>query len=144
MSNTIIVLGRLAKDAERKQTQSGSLLKFSVGDSVGYGDKKSTNWWNCTIFGKQAEGSLIDYLTKGAQIQVTGEISFREYEGKTYNDLKVSRIELVGSRSENQSAPQAPQAQGYAKNNQPATGSGGGASDLDDDLPFTPIHSFLS
>lgn len=133
MSNTIIVLGRLAKDAERKQTQSGSLLKFSVGDSVGYGDKKSTNWWNCTIFGKQAEGSLIDYLTKGAQVQVTGEILFREYEGKTYNDLKVSRIELVGSRSENQSAPQAPQAQGYAKSQQ---GYAQQNDDLSDPLPF--------
>ena len=133
MSNTIIVLGRLAKDAERKQTQSGSLLKFSVGDSVGYGDKKSTNWWNCTIFGKQAEVSLIDYLTKGAQVQVTGEISFREYEGKTYNDLKVSRIELVGSRSDSQSSQQAPQAQGYAK---PQQGYAQQNNDLDDPLPF--------
>lgn len=134
MSNTIIVLGRLAKEAERKQTQSGSLLKFSIGDSVGYGDKKSTNWWNCTIFGKQADGSLIGYLTKGAQVQVTGEISFREYEGKTYNDLKVSRIELVGSRSDNQSSQQqAPQAQGYAK---PQQGYAQKNDDLDTDLPF--------
>ena len=137
MSNTIIVLGRLGQEAERKQTQSGSLLKFSVGDSVGYGDKKSTNWWNCTIFGKQAEGSLVDYLTKGAQVQVTGEVSFREYEGKTYNDLKVSRIELVGGKSDNhQSKPQSGgygKAQGgYGKPAQPSQAP----ADLDSELPF--------
>lgn len=136
MSNTIIVLGRLGQEAERKQTQSGSLLKFSVGDSVGYGDKKSTNWWNCTIFGKQAEGSLVDYLTKGAQVQVTGEVSFREYEGKTYNDLKVSRIELVGGKSDNQQPKAQNQAQGgygqqggYGKPTQ-------APAELSDDLPF--------
>ena len=142
MLNSIIVLGRLGQEAERKQTQSGSLLKFSVGDSVGYGDKKSTNWWNCTIFGKQAEGSLVDYLTKGAKVQVTGEVSFREYEGKTYNDLKVSRIELVGGKSENQQPKPQNQAQGgYGQAQKPQ--AGGGYSDLDDSLPFARLDSRL-
>lgn len=133
MSNTLIFVGRLTKEAERKSFNAGSILKFSVAETVGFSEKnKSTNFWNCTVFGKQAESSLIDYLSKGAQVQIVGEVKFREYEGKTYNEVSVSRVELVGSRSDSQSAPkpqqQAPQ--GYAKN--PINN----ASQDSDELPF--------
>ena len=54
MSNSISFVGRLGKDSERKATQNGQMLKFSVGENVGWGERKTTNWWNCTLFGKQA------------------------------------------------------------------------------------------
>lgn len=142
MSNQIVVLGRLGKDAERGNAGSTAMLKFSVGDTVGFGEKKSTNWWNCVLFGKQAEGALADHLTKGKQVQVIGELKSREYEGKTYYDLNVSRIELVGGGDQQQSAPK-PQQQAqpsYAQNPAPQPTAGGGTSNLDDDLPFAPVH----
>lgn len=123
MSNSINFVGRLGKDSERKQISNGQMLKFSVGESVGWGEKKTTNWWNCSLFGKQAEGNLMDYLVKGAQVFITGEVSFSEYEGKTYNNLTIKHIELVGS-----------------KPNQQQQNSGGGQSTLDDDLPFKSIN----
>lgn len=132
MSNQIVVLGRLGKDAERGNAGNTPMLKFSVGDTVGYGDKKSTNWWNCVLFGKQAEGALATHLVKGTQVQIIGEIKSREYEGKTYYDLNVSRVELVGGKPEQQpQQQQAPQQNTYARNPaaQPAPG-------LDEDLPF--------
>lgn len=143
MSNTIAISGRLGKDSERKQAGGSTLLQFSVGDSVGFGEKKTTNWWRCNIWGKQAEGQLMDYLVKGAQVVVYGEVTLREHEGKIYPDIRVNNIDLVGSRDTN-SAPkqQAPQQQGYGQA-QPKTTAGGGTSDLDDDLPFAPIHSIL-
>lgn len=125
MSNTIAISGRLGKDSERKQAGGSTLLEFSVGDSIGFGDKKTTNWWRCKIWGKQAEGQLMDYLVKGAQVVVYGEVSLREHEGKIYPEIRVNNIELVGGRNEpkQQQAPQQ-QSQGYAK-----------PSD-DDSLPF--------
>ena len=138
MSNSISFVGKLGKDSERKATQNGQMLKFSVAENVGWGDRKTVNWWNCSLFGKQAEGSLMDYLTKGASVFIVGEVSFSEYEGKTYNNVTIKHIELVGSRDAQQqnTAPKAPQygqkpQQGYApQNNQPKN------NDLDDDLPF--------
>lgn len=138
MSNSISFVGKLGKDSERKATQNGQMLKFSVAENVGWGDRKTVNWWNCSLFGKQAEGTLMDYLTKGASVFIVGEVSFSEYEGKTYNNVTIKHIELVGSRDTQQqnAAPKAPQygqkpQQGYApQNNQPKN------NDLDDDLPF--------
>jgi single-strand DNA-binding protein len=50
------------------------------------------------MWGKQAEGALPGYLKKGQQVAVTGELSTREYEGKTYLELRVNSIDLVGSK----------------------------------------------
>lgn len=144
MSNSISFIGRLGKDSERKQGGGHTFLKFSVGNSVGFGDKKQTIWWNCTVFGKQAEGNLMDYLVKGAQVYIVGEVSFREYEGKTYNELAVSKIELIGSRDNTQKPQQQSNQQGYSNQPKPAQNSGGGYSDLDDNLPFMRLDSRLA
>lgn len=142
MSNTLIFVGRLTRDAERKQTANSSFLSFSIAEDVGYGDKKKTNFWNCALFGKQSEGSLIDYLNKGSQVKIVGEVSFNEKDGKSYNSVNVQNIELVGSRGDSQQAK--PQQQGYAQGGytqqQAPKPAGGGVSDLEDDLPFAPIH----
>ena len=144
MSNSISFVGKLGKDSERKATQNGQMLKFSVAENVGWGDRKTTNWWNCTLFGKQAEGSLMDYLTKGASVFIVGEVSFPEYEGKTYNNVTIKHIELVGSRSDSQQQNVAPKAPQYGQRNQGygqkpvAGGSASGLNDDEDDsaLPF--------
>lgn len=149
MSNSISFVGRLGQDSERKQYANGQFLKFSVGENVGWGDKKSTNWWNCTLFGKQAEGSLMDYLVKGASVFIVGEVSFSQgQDGKTYNNLTVKHIELVGSKQQGQSQNAAPKAPQYSQLNQggvaPQQNQGGGYSDLDDNLPFMRLDSRLA
>ena len=143
MSNSISFVGKLGKDSERKATQNGQMLKFSVAENVGWGERKTTNWWNCTLFGKQAEGSLMDYLTKGASVFIVGEVSFSEYEGKTYNNVTIKHIELVGSRGDSQQQNTAPKAPQYGQRNQgygQQPVAGGGAIGLNDDdsdpLPF--------
>ena len=133
MSNTLIFVGNLTREAERKQTQGGAMLVFSVAESVGWGDNKKTNFWNCALFGKKAEGEFIDYLQKGSKVKIVGEVSFNEKDGKSYNSIRVIDVELVGGRSESQQQSQ-PKHGGYGNqqpvNNQPKN------NDLDDDLPF--------
>lgn len=133
MSNTLIFVGRLGKEAEQKQANGKTFLKFSVGENVGFKENQTTNWWNCTLFGKQAESTLVDYLTKGAQVKIVGEVKFREYEGKLYNDVNVQNIELVGSRGESVGSSQAPKSQSQAGSYAQAPRN---PTDLDDDLPF--------
>lgn len=106
MANNISVTGFLGGDAEKKFTQGGdAVLSFSVGDSVGFGDRKSTNWWRCNAWGKQAEGQLVEYLKKGQQVVVFGEVTLREYTDRDgakrlSPDIRVNSVQLVGKRDD--------------------------------------------
>lgn len=148
MSNSISFVGKLGKDSERGSYSNGQYLKFSVAENVGWGDKKTVNWWNCTLFGKQAEGSLMDYLLKGAQVFIVGEVSFTQgNDGKTYNNLTIKHIELVGSKQSSGGASQSNQQsnqQGYSNQPKPQQNTGGGYSDLEDNLPFMRLDSRLA
>ena len=118
------------------------MLGFSVAGDTGFGDKKQSHWFNCSLWGNQG-AALQQYLLKGQQVTVVGEYSEREYNGKQYKELRVNQIELQGGGQQQgqqqprQAAPQQRQApQGYA---QPPTQNpamnGGGV--VEDDIPFT-------
>jgi len=97
--NLLIISGRLGADAEVRYTQSGTAVaSWSMAVDSGFGDKKKTNWFKCALFGKRAEGGLIQYLTKGAQITVTGEVSLNTWEAKGKTgaslDVVVNQVEL--------------------------------------------------
>lgn len=105
---------RLARDAEVEFTQSGdAVTNFSSAVDSGFGDKKKTTWVNCVMWGKRGE-SVAPYLTKGAQVAVTGEVTNREYTDKDGNkrtslELRVNDVTLVGGKSEEKEyAPKSP------------------------------------
>ena len=132
---TVTILGKLGGDVELKDVNGTALAKFSVAQNVGFGDKKSTNWFSVSIWGGQAKSNFVDYLKKGQMVQVVGELSTREYNGKTYMEVRSYSCNLAGSpQSGQQQAPQQTQPKPQA---QPT--AGGGTSDLEDDLPFSPI-----
>ncbi len=131
--NILTVTGNLGKDAEVRTAGSGTVCGFSVAITAGYGDKKQTVWLDCSVWGKQAEGALPGYLKKGQQVAVSGELSTREHEGKTYLQLRCNTIDLIGKKDDSQSsaAPRpAPVAQATAA---PAAAP---ADDFSDDVPF--------
>ena len=133
---TVTILGKLGGDVELKDVNGTALAKFSVAQNVGFGDKKSVNWFSVSIWGGQAKSSFVDYLKKGQMVQVVGELSTREYNGKTYMEVRSYSCNLAGSPQggQQQQAPQQAQPKPQA---QPT--AGGGTSDLEDDLPFAPI-----
>ena len=130
---TITVLGKLGKDVEVKSVNGTTLAKFSIAENVGFGDKQVTIWYDVSLWGKQAESKLIDYLNKGTQVHVSGEFSQREYNGKQYNEIRVYDLKLCGGKQEAQpqQAQAKPQQPTYAKNPQAQP-----PAQLDDDLPF--------
>ena len=136
--STVIILGKLGSDAELKDVNGTALAKFSVAQNVGYGDKKSVNWFSVSIWGAQAKSNFVDYLKKGQMVQVVGELSTREYNGKTYLEVRSYSCNLAGGSPQNnqpqqQSQPKPQQPQGYGHQAQ----NGGG--ELDDDLPFSAL-----
>ena len=112
----VTVAGRLGKDAELRQAGSSQVCSFSVAGDTGFGDKKQSHWFNCSLWGNQG-AALQQYLLKGQQVTVIGEFSEREYEGKAYKELRVNSIELQGGGQGQQQGQQ--QNNGYqAPNNQ--------------------------
>lgn len=96
----VFLTGRLGKDAEVRQAGNSTVAGFSVATDVGYGDRKQTLWFDCSIWGKRAESGLIQYLTKGQQVAISGELSEREHEGKVYKQIRVDDLDLVGGKAE--------------------------------------------
>src|SRR5690606_14918974 len=95
----------------------------------GFGQNKQTLWIDCNAWGERYE-KLSQYIVKGSQLGVTGELGTREYEGKTYLTLDVRDVTLLGGRS-----GEARQDQGNASAKAPASSGGG----MDEDVPFSPI-----
>ncbi|MCK5191539.1 MAG: single-stranded DNA-binding protein [Methylococcales bacterium] len=137
MSNVFSFTGTVGRDAEVRVTPSGqSVLNFTVANNIGFGDRQQTLWIRVALWGKRAEGSLQNYLKKGQQVFVSGELSQREYQAndgstKTSLELNANIVDLVGKRNDQvQQSQQNYQQQASQQNSSP--------SSLDDfdDVPF--------
>lgn len=107
------LVGNLGRDGEVTFTTNGDpKCVFTVAHSprTQQGQAERTAWYRCTLFGKRAE-SLAQYLVKGKQVFVRGDLDVREYKGndgqmRTSLDVFVSEIELLGSRQDGNQASQ--------------------------------------
>ncbi len=95
--------GRVGRDGELKKLDSGrELLEFSLAVSIGWGDKKDTQWIKATVWGDRA-AKLAPYIRKGDAVTISGRITSRAYNAKD-NSLKseiacdVLELTLQGSR----------------------------------------------
>jgi single-strand DNA-binding protein len=110
--NNCTFTGRLGKDAETRQVNDTTVTSFSLASDVGYGDKKTTFWLDCSIWGNRGV-TLEPALVKGAKITVIGELSEREYtnkdgEVKKALSLRVSNSSYPSVRSAEQVQTPAP------------------------------------
>lgn len=127
----IVIAGRLGKDATLRNTQSGDVLGFSVAVDDGYGQNKRTLWFDVSLWGKRAE-ALEQYLRKGTAVAVSGDLSTREHEGKTYLTVRANEVTMQGGGQEHRG-----QGQASRDRDDPRTQGGGSYSqDLDDEIPF--------
>lgn len=132
--NVFSFTGNLGKDAEVNQAGGTSVCNFSVAVKSGYGDKEQTLWVRVALWGKKAEGRLPEFLNKGQQVAVSGELSTRDYEGKTYLECRANDVTLIGKRDQGGSAPVQPDQP--TQTTQAQTGAGNNSDDFDDDVPF--------
>lgn len=130
--NSICITGTLGRDLEIRHMPNGDPVgSFSVADSQGR--EKPTIWWNCQLFGKRAQ-SLQQYLVKGQQVTVAGNITEREWTDKEGGkrkqmEIRVSDIALQGGKREQGAAPESAQRPAA-----PAPAPSFAASD--DDIPW--------
>lgn len=138
MANNITIFGRLGRDSDQRFTGAGlAVLEFSVAEDVGFGDKKVTNWWKCSLWGKQAEGPLAGFLKKGQQVVVFGEVTQREFEKdgqkRLSMEIRVNAVQLAGGKEQGQQSAPAPKQN--ASTGRPAYNPKP-VDEFEDDIPF--------
>ena len=96
--NQVVLVGRLTRDAELKYTNTGTAVcKLSL--AVNRRRKSNDEWINeasffdVVIWGKMGE-SLSQYLVKGKQIGVVGELRQNKWE---QDGQPRSRVEIVAN-----------------------------------------------
>lgn len=109
--NNWSITGNLGSDVKVNNVSGTAVANFSVAVKSGFGEKAQTIWVGAALWGKQAESKLVDYLVKGQMVALTGEMSMRENDGKSYVQLRVNTIDLIGGKSDSGSAAPKPQQQ---------------------------------
>lgn len=134
--------GNLGNDCETRHLPNGDpIVTFSVGVKSGYGDKATTTWARCSMFGSRGT-AVAQYLQKGRLVGVVGELSAREWTDKdglkrTSIEVRVNDLTLLGkhdggAQGDNQAPQQRPQPAQRPAPSQQAQG----VADLDDDIPW--------
>lgn len=94
MSNTVVIAGRIGKDAEIRALPDGTpIVSFTLADSYYSKGQQATNWWDCSGFGQRYE-KLAGYLTKGAQVTIFGTLTTDEYVDREGAKRKAIRLRL--------------------------------------------------
>lgn len=97
--NTLIITGRLGKDAEVKTLDSGKkVMNYSVAVTDKYGDKENTIWFDCAQWSEKT--AVAEYLKKGTQVCVQGKVDIRKWDGGATLTIRVDKVELMGGKKE--------------------------------------------
>lgn len=99
---SIVIAGNIGKDAQTRTTQGGDkVTSWTVAVEDRQGQDKRTIWFDCNLWGARGE-KLAEYLTKGGKVSVSGDLSTREHEGKTYLSVRADQVTLMGGKPEGQ------------------------------------------
>ena len=146
--NKVLLIGRLGADPEIKQTQGGKgFASLSVATSESWKDKNSgekkekTEWHRVVIFNEGLVNVVKQYLKKGAQIYVEGQLTTNKYTDNSGQEKYSTQIVLQGYNSTLKmlggatGSPQGGVDQSSASSSLPSDDMSSPA-DLDDEVPF--------
>ena len=144
--NKVILVGNLGRDIELRYTPGGAAVgKLRIATTDTWTDKNSgqrqerTEWHSVDLWGRQAE-TLQEYLLKGRQIYVEGNLRTRQWEDRDGNkrystEVRAERVVLLGGRGSG--AGGGASADREAPPERAPAGAGDGKADLtEDDIPF--------
>jgi single-strand DNA-binding protein len=96
--NKVILVGNLGADPETAYTQSGkAVANISVATSESWKDKQTgetqerTEWHRVVFFGRLAE-VVGEYLTKGSQVYVEGQLRTEKWQGQDGQDRYTTKV----------------------------------------------------
>ena len=148
--NKVQLIGRLGADPEIKQMVNGkSVARLSVATSQSWKDKSSgerkekTEWHRIVIFNEGLVNVVQQYLKKGANIYVEGQLSTRKWKDESSGQDKYStEVVLQGYNSSltmldsRNSKNDDQNLVSENKSSLPKDNLNQDNSDLDDEIPF--------
>ena len=104
--NKVLLIGRLGNDPEIKQMSNGkNVARLSVATSETWKDKNSgerkekTEWHRVVIFNEGLVGVVQQYLKKGSQVYMEGQIQTTKYTDNNGQEKYSTQIILQGYNS---------------------------------------------
>lgn len=121
MLNTVILMGRLTKDPELKQTPQGvSVTQFSLAVDRNYskGEEKQTDFINITAWRSTAD-FVAKYFTKGQLVAVRGRLQTRTWQDqngqKRYaTDVVADEVFFAESKGKTEQTDENPIMEGFS------------------------------
>ena len=148
--NKVLLIGRLGADPEIKQMVNGkSVARLSLATSQSWKDKNTgekkekTEWHRIVVFNEGLVNVVQQYLKKGAQIYVEGQLSTRKWKDEQSGQDKYSTEILIqgynssltmlggGNSAGIQQSSSSQKIEKGAGDDVPLN-----QNDLDDDIPF--------
>ena len=147
--NKVQLIGRLGADPEIKQMVNGkNVARLSVATSQSWKDKSSgerkekTEWHRVVIFNEGLVNIVQQYLKKGANIYVEGQLSTRKWKDEKSGQDKYSTeivlqgynssLTMLGGKNNSNNTSEVSQQKSSLPNDQISQES----PDLDDEIPF--------
>jgi single-strand DNA-binding protein len=147
--NKVILVGNLGADPESRTTPGGlTVTNIRVATSEKRKDRQSgefveeTEWHRVVMFDKLAETAR-EYLRKGSQVYIEGQIRTNKWQDKDGNDRYTTEIigrdmQMLGGRP-GAGAPAADRGDEYRPSQSGGRAAAGGAhkeEPFEDDIPF--------
>ncbi len=144
--NKVLLIGRLGADPEIKQMVNGkSVARLSLATSQSWKDKSTgekkekTEWHRVVVFNEGLVNVVQQYLKKGAQVYIEGQLSTRKWKDEKTGQDKYSTeiliqgfnssLTMLGGGNQNSLASQ-DNKQSFDQDAQSSQ------NELDDDIPF--------
>ena len=145
--NKVLLIGRLGADPEIKQMVNGkSVARLSLATSQSWKDKNTgekkekTEWHRIVVFNEGLINVVQQYLKKGAQVYIEGQLSTRKWKDEQTGQDKYSTeivlqgynstLTMLGGSNSNNIASSSNKNNDFDQNNQQSN------NDLDDEIPF--------
>ena len=147
--NKVQIIGRLGADPEIKQMVNGkNVARLSVATSQSWKDKSTgerkekTEWHRVVIFNEGLVNIVQQYLKKGANVYLEGQLSTRKWRDEKSGQDKYSTeivlqgynssLTMLGGKTNSNNSNEISQDKSSLPNDQMSQDS----TDLDDEIPF--------
>ena len=147
--NKVLLIGRLGADPEIKQMVNGkSVARLSIATSQSWKDKNTgekkekTEWHRIVVFNEGLVNVVQQYLKKGAQVYIEGQLSTRKWKDEKLGQDKYSTeivlqgynssLTMLGGKNNSNNTSEVSQQKSSLPNDQISQES----PDLDDEIPF--------
>ena len=145
--NKVLLIGRLGADPEIKQMVNGkNVARLSLATSQSWKDKNTgekkekTEWHRIVVFNEGLVNVVQQYLKKGAQIYVEGQLTTRKWKDEQSGQDKYSTeiviqgynssLTMLGGNNQANNIPSQDNSKSIEESSQDIS------KDLDDDIPF--------